>query len=281
MSRIHNLLQTPTLQVGDLSSTSVDVGPEEQSTKASEFEEQPVETARLAPELRIVFHTAPSSPSADRFRLLRMRLREFRSAKTLSRLLITSPLPHDGKSTISVNLASALGEGGLRRVLLIEADLHHSDLIRQLGLRSWAGLADCLERGVAPQSAIRKVEPLGWSLLPAGAARDNPTELLQAPALSSMMQTLSPLFDWILIDAPPIIPLTDALSLRQHTDASLLVIRAGRTPHEAVEKAVALLGQQHILGMVLNGTDESEREYAKYGYHGDKGVRGAKQTEEQ
>src|SRR5262249_36138324 len=152
---------------------------DQNSTKKAEGEEIPIERANIQPASRVVFHTDPNSPSADRFRLLRMRLRELRNSKALKRILITSPLPHDGKSTMCLNLATALAEGGLRSVLLIEADLHHSALTQQLGLTPWAGLTDCLDEGLDPQSGIRKVEPLGWRLLPAGTTRSNPTELLQ------------------------------------------------------------------------------------------------------
>src|SRR5258708_4471362 len=95
MSRIHNLLQKPILQVGEVSPASVAVSAAENGTKKGDVQEIPIERANIDPGNRIVFHTDPSSPSADRFRLLRMRLREFRNTKALKRVLITSPLPHD------------------------------------------------------------------------------------------------------------------------------------------------------------------------------------------
>src|SRR6202022_3963639 len=119
-------------------------------------------------------------------------------------------------------------------------------------------------------SAIRRVEPLNWYLLPAGSPAANPTELLQTPALSAVMQKLSPYFDWILIDSPPILPLTDALMLQRQSDATLLVVRAGATPDESVEEAIALVGRQNIAGVVLNGIEGLDRLYGKYGYYGKK-----------
>jgi Mrp family chromosome partitioning ATPase len=116
-----------------------------------------------------------------------------------------------------------------------------------------------------PLSAIRRIEPLGWYLLPAGEPRRNPTELLQTPAFGQIMQKLSPCFDWILIDSPPVIPLTDSLSLQHHADASLLVVRAGQTPREAVEQTIELLGKKNILGVVLNGVEA--RNHLYYQYH--------------
>ena len=136
------------------------------------------------------------------------------------------------------------------------------------------GFAECLEGDLSPVSAIRRLEPLGWYLLSAGEPPSgNPTDLLQSEALPGVMQKLSPYFDWILIDSPPISPLTDALSLAQHTDASLVVIRAGRTPRDAVERALALLPPEHVLAVVLNGAEGLNRLDSKYyGYYGNKAV---------
>jgi Mrp family chromosome partitioning ATPase len=122
------------------------------------------------------------------------------------------------------------------------------------------------------------VEPLGWYLLPAGEARGNPTDLLQTPALARVMEMLVPRFDWILIDSPPVIPLTDALLLRQQASGSLLVVRAGRTPEEAVEDAISLLGKQHLLGVVLNGIEGLDRQYSKYGYYDKSAAQKQKQS---
>jgi capsular exopolysaccharide synthesis family protein len=238
--------------------------------QTSEFERIPVEEVQVRPESRIIFHTDPNSPGADRFRLLRMRLRALWNTRKLRTLLITSPLPGDGKSTIALNLATSLAERGKRSVLLIEADLHRSPLTKELGIQAGPGLAECLESGLSPFSAIRRLEPLGWYFLAGGQAHSNPTELVHGDALSAVMQELSPHFDWILIDSPPVTPLADALSLGRHADASLLVARAGRTHSEVLERAIALLGRDNILGLVLNGVEELDQMYsAYYGYSGD------------
>ncbi len=237
--------------------------------KCCEPPQIPVEEAQIRPESRIVFHTDPRSPGADRFRYLRMRLRELWKAGKLRAVLITSPLPGDGKSTVALNLATALTEQGKRTVLLIEGDLHHSSLTQQLGVKAGPGLAECLEDGLNPLSVVRRIEPLGIYLLSSGEAHSNPTELLQSEALSDIMEDLSPYFDWIVIDSPPVTPLTDALSLARQTDASLVVARAGATPREAIEQTVNLLGTGHVLGILLNGVEGLNRLYSKYsGYYG-------------
>jgi len=247
-------------------STSASNGASENVGTPLSVQQVPTTEVQVAPDSRIVVHTDPRSAGADRFRFLRMCLRELWKAGKLKSLLITSPLPQDGKSTIALNLATALAERGKHSVLLIEADLHHPTLTTQLGLEGRHGLADCLDDSLNPISVIRRIEPLSWYLLSAGEPRSNPTELLQSEALAGLIQKLCTQFDWVLIDSPPVSPLTDALLLARQANATLLVAREGRTPRETLERAIALLGRQRVLGIVLNGMEGLEPLYS--GYYG-------------
>jgi capsular exopolysaccharide synthesis family protein len=218
---------------------------------------------------RIVTLTDPRSPGADRFRYLGMRLRELRETAKLRTLVVTSPLPRDGKTTIALNLATTLATIGNHSVLLIEADLHCPTVAKNLGIEPRPGLAECLEQGLDPVTALQRVEPLGWHLLHAGTPISNPTELLQSELVPRIVQTLSSRFDWVVIDAPPVAPLTDAVSLSRHADATLLVVRAGRTPRESVEEALAAIGRENVAGIVFNADDQLNHHYSKYrGYYG-------------
>jgi capsular exopolysaccharide synthesis family protein len=233
--------------------------------EAPAFPEFPVEEAKLRPETRLAYQTEPRSLAADRFRLLRMKLKAYWTAGKLKKLLITGALAHDGKSTVLLNLATALAERGKHTVLVVDADLHHASVTETLGLKAWAGLTDCLVDDGAPLlSAIRRIEPLGWFLLPAGEPCKNPTELLQTRAFGNILDQLTPCFDWILIGSPPVLSLTDSISLQQHADAALLVVRAGQTPREAVEQTIELLGNKNILGIVLNGVETRDHPYHYY-----------------
>jgi protein-tyrosine kinase len=272
MSHLRNLFHNPSGHAHIPSSPSIAAVPDHfvtspsVATVAPPLPDFPVAEAQLRPESRLVFYAEPRSPAADRYRLLRMKLKTLSNTGKLKKLLITGPLAHDGKSTVVMNLATALAERGKRRVLVVETDLHNSSLSHSLRLKPWAGLTECLvDESTPPFSAIRRIEPLGWYLLAAGEPRRNPTELLQTPAFGRIMEHLSPSFDWILIDSPPVIPLTDSISLQQHADASLLVVRAGRTPREAVEKSIELLGKKNILGVILNGMEA--RDHLYYQYH--------------
>jgi capsular exopolysaccharide synthesis family protein len=248
----------------DKGSRTASVAEVEENEISSALKHALVEKVAIEPDSRAALLMHPKSAGADRFRYLRMRLQDLRQIAKLQSLVITSPLPEDGKSTIAMCLATALAEGGKRSTLLIEADLHHPTLGSSLGLRPARGLAECLESEFDPLSEIRKIEPLGWYLLHSGRAKNNPTELLQSDALSAVMQRVSPHFDWILIDSPPALPLTDAFSLSRQVDATLLVARADRTPREAIEETLELIGRKHVVGIVLNGAEGLTSLYSKY-----------------
>jgi capsular exopolysaccharide synthesis family protein len=234
----------------------------------------PMDEANFTPEARIIFHTAPRDPAADRFRLLRMHLRDIWRTGRLKKLLITGALAGDGKSTVTMNLATALVERGRRSVLVVEADLHHTAISEVLRLKQKAGMSDCLvDETLSPLACIRRIEPFGWHLLSAGEPRKNSTELLQGPNLGRILNEAAASFDWVLIDSPPVVPLTDTVSLQQHADATLLVVRAEQTPREAVEQTISLLGKKNILGIVLNGVEpRNHRCYQYYERYGRQNV---------
>jgi tyrosine-protein kinase Etk/Wzc len=230
-----------------------------------------VEQVEIRADSHIVLHTHPRGPGADRFRYLRMQLRELWKLGGLRRLVITSPKPNDGKSTVALNLATALAEGGKRSVLLIDADLYQGSIAHAVGLDALPGLAECLEEGIEPLDALRRLEPLHWYLLPAGTPKGNPTELLQADLFTRLIHKLTPSFDWILMDSPPVVPLADALSLSHHADATLLVVRADQTPKQSIEDALERLGPKHQpLAIILNGAEGLHRLYTDYYGHYDK-----------
>jgi protein-tyrosine kinase len=229
-----------------------------------DLQQVPIQEIQLDSGSRIAVHSDPRGLAADRFRFLRLRLRELAAARKLKSILVTSPLPQDGKSTVALNLTTVLAEQGRRRVLLVEADLYHATIAEQLGVSARPGLAECLEGGLDPLSALRRIEPLGWYFLPGGAPHSNPTELMQSDRLIVTLEALFRHFDWVVIDSPPVAPVTDALSLARHVDASLVVARAGVTPQEAVATACTLLGPKHVIGIILNGVQGLERIYSKY-----------------
>ncbi len=237
----------------------------------------PVETVSVTEECRLVIQTDPRSAGADRFRLVQMRLRHLQASKKLRNLLITSPTPGDGKSTVAINLATALAEKGKRAVLLLEADVYRPSLLKKLGLSPWAGLTECLDNKSDPMLAIRRVDPMGFYILPGGTPTPG-GNFLQSTLTPQFFEGLATTFKWILVDSPPTTPMAEILALKVLTDATLLVARAGETPREGIESAIQTLGRDHIIGIVLNGMEGLEKVYSKYyGYvqpnDGSKGTR--------
>ena len=236
--------------------------------EVSALAKAPVVQVTITPENRIVVATDLSSPGSDRFRFLRMRLHKLRSAGNVRSLVVTSALPQDGKSTVAMNLATVLAEGGKSAVLLIEGDLHRPSITTTLSIPKSRGLAECVETGLNPLSVIQKIEPLGWYFLQAGSTSSNPTEMLQDDALGTVMETTRRHFDWTIIDTPPLAVLTDALLLGRYADTSLMVIRAESTPKPAINEALNRLGTKHVFGIIVNGEAELNEAASRYaGYY--------------
>jgi len=149
----------------------------------------------------------------------------------------------------------------------LEADLRRPFLGQQLQLKASPGLAECLEQGFDPLSAIRRIEPLRFYLLPAGKPVANPLALLQSQRFSKLIQDLADYFHWILIDSPPVSPVADTLALKAHIDGTLLVVRARVTPRDAMEEAVKHFEPGQVIGLILNGADGLDRSYSQYYRH--------------
>lgn len=277
MAKFRKLIPKPDDETDPFSSAPTDAGDESADFVA--LQSAPAEDVDIQKGCRLVVHTDPRGPAAERFRYLRIRLREPWETGKLKTVLITSALPQDGKSTIALNLASSLCEHGKKRVLLVEGDLHRPSLALQLGLKPGPGLVECLASDVNPIPLIHRLEPLGWYLLKAGGNCINPTELLQSGALPGLLARLSPHFDWILFDSPPVIPVTDALAIARDADAILMVVRAGSTSREAVQRSLAQLGRRKLLAVVLNAIEGLSLVYSKYGYYNNPSVEGVPATE--
>jgi capsular exopolysaccharide synthesis family protein len=224
----------------------------------------PVRIVSVPPEARLVVHSDPSGPGSDRFRYLRLKLRELRRNRPLQAIAVTSAQPQDGKSTVALNLATALAEGGKRSVLCVEADLYHPTVCDALGVKAYTGLAEVLEDRADPLASILRLDPLGWYVLPSGGRQENPTERLSSEYLAVVITKLRQHFEWILVDSPPVLAVTDSLILSEQLDGALLVVRAGETPKESVEEALTLLGEKRVAGIVLNETKSLDLTYSKY-----------------
>lgn len=206
----------------------------------------------VTPASRFVFLTEPDSLAAEKFRFLGVRLRQIRHSRSLKKILVTSTIPQEGKSLVSANLAGVLAQRK-EKVLLIEGDLRRPVLAEQFGLGRLAGLSEWLQSGLQNASCIYHLrEPAFW-IMPAGDSPLNALELMQSGRLSQLMAQLATLFDWIIVDSPPLLPLADTTVWARLTDGTLLVAREGITEKAPLQRGLEMIKKSDLLGVVLNG----------------------------
>jgi capsular exopolysaccharide synthesis family protein len=209
---------------------------------------------------RLVYFTEPDSLAAEKFRFLGVRLRQLRQNRTLKRVLVTSTIPEEGKSLVSANLAGVLARRK-EKVLLIEGDMRRPTLAQQFSLGRLAGLAEWLQSKQPAPSNIYHLGGPGFWFMPAGDPPANPLELMQSGRLSQLMTQLSTFFDWIIVDSPPLLPLADTTVWARLTEGTLLVAREGKTQKAALQRGLEILKKSDLLGVVLNGCSQSDKNY--------------------
>jgi len=207
-----------------------------------------------------------SAKGTEEYRTLRSRLYHIREKMPLKKLLVTSALPKEGKSFTSANLAQVMVRQHGRRALLIDADLRAPRLHQMLGAPNGPGLAEYL-LGKADEASVMQRGPMeGLFFIASGKSLEDPAELVASGRLKILLQRVEPLFDWIIVDSPPAVPVSDASVLANACDGVLMVVRSNSTPSDVARKARMEFPDQMLVGVVLNGTDRAEAEYARYYY---------------
>jgi capsular exopolysaccharide synthesis family protein len=211
--------------------------------------------------------TTPGLPpmALEQYRRLGATVHEHQVERGLKMLMVTSAVPAEGKTLTVVNLALTLSESFKRRVLLIDADLRQPSLHEIFGLPNSIGLGEVLD-GAATGIPFMTVSTR-LSVLPAGQPRENPMAGLTSPRMMALLEQASDQFDWVLLDAPPVLLLPDAQLLAREAGAVVFVIKAGTTPFATVEKAISSLGRDYIVGSVLNRVEWKALPAAE-GYYG-------------
>jgi capsular exopolysaccharide synthesis family protein len=211
--------------------------------------------------------STPTAPPmlAERFRRLAATLHHAQLVDGLRTVMVTSADPGDGKTLTSANLALTLSESYRRNVLLIDADLRRPSLHDVFNVPNVHGLNEGLKAASDARLNVIKISDT-LTLLPAGRPDPDPMSSLTSIRMTEILQEASQRFDWIIVDTAPLGLLADASLLSRIVDKSLLVIRAGQTPHASVDRAVTALGRDHIIGVVLNAVEAPASDGAKYYY---------------
>lgn len=230
-----------------------------------------IETSSLASSGKfgngLITRDDPQSPFAEAIRAIRTSITLTRSKGGGRVILVTSSLQGEGKSSISSNLAAALAQTN-KKVLLIDSDLRKGTVRQKLQLPKKQGFSELLA-GVEKDPTFVQVDGLSsLYVLQSGSVPPNPSELLELPVLDEWLSKWRKDFDYVVVDSPPILPVTDAIILQSYADATLLVARSGVTERPQLRRSQQMLGKQgqHFVGVVLNGLKMQDGSY--YGYYG-------------
>jgi capsular exopolysaccharide synthesis family protein len=232
------------------------------SARAAEFSSREISAARVEPHLVAI--TEPRSPECEQFRSLRTRILEAGERDHKRAFVITSAGVSEGKTLTALNLAWLLAQSDGVSALVIDADLRQPCAADYLGIQTEFGLSEVLTGETKLTQAIVKLKPSGLHLLPGGAAREDVAELLSGPRFSRLLEEARKLFDFIIIDAPPLGVFTDANLLINRADAALLVVRASMTRYSVVERLLEQLPRERMLGVVLNRAEAKLDDTAYY-----------------
>lgn len=206
------------------------------------------------------------SSAAEAYRSLRTALRFVELGDPARSLVVSSPASRDGKSTTAGNLAIALAQGG-ERVILVDADLRVAGLTKMFRLEGAPGLTDVITGAADLDDTLHDHREL-LQVLPSGALPPNPSELLGSQQMASLIDALTSRCDTVILDAPPVLPVTDAVVLSSQVGGTLLVVRHGRTRRAAVAEATRRLAavDAAVAGFVLNDRPRSldEASYRAY-----------------
>jgi polysaccharide biosynthesis transport protein len=215
----------------------------------------------------LIVHHRPMSVAAESWRAMRTNLLFTSPDRPVKTIVVTSPSPQEGKTTISIGLATAIAQAG-KPVLLIDADLRQPRLHQAFGLAKELGLTTALREERPVEELIKTTEVPNLFLLPSGPVPPNPAELCHSERLFQLVKFLEQRYDRIFLDAPPALLVTDPVLLAARFDAAILVVRTGQTTKKALQDCHRQLCEvgANVIGCVLNDMDITQRGYRYYPY---------------
>jgi capsular exopolysaccharide synthesis family protein len=236
-----------------------------EAARAGGFVTYDISPSRVEPHLVAV--SQPRSAYTEQFRDLRTKILQAGERMQMRAIVVTSVGIAEGKTLTALNLAWLLAQTEGVRALVIDSDLRRPCATDYLGIDAQGGLSEVLGGQLNLEEAIVRLEPAGLHLLPGGRPRDDVAELLSGPSYARILGEVRRMFDYIIIDAPPLGIFTDASVLMSRADAGLLVVRAGKTRYAAVDKLLEQMPKERLLGVVLNRTAEQPDAASYYYQH--------------
>jgi capsular exopolysaccharide synthesis family protein len=265
MSRVHDAMQRAGMR--PIAQAPVSVRPQTATVAEPPSADTIAMVAPVGAAARDTVLDPKIDPSVvDELRKLASAVHQARLAQDLKVFTIVSSAPEEGKSMTALNLALTLASSYNLKVLLIDADLRAPSIGVMLGVPPSPGLTELLSAPSGASWPLHQVAP-SFVVLTAGQRTRDPISRISSVRLKEILTKARERFDAIIIDTPPIGPFPDAALLSAMSDAALLVIGAGATPCRAVQRAVEIIGEEKILGVVLNGVDWAALSES-YGYYG-------------
>jgi capsular exopolysaccharide synthesis family protein len=219
-----------------------------------------------SPEALVIDPLHPHEAPTEEFRTLRTRLNHMQSLQPIHTAVITSPSPGEGKSFAATNLALAEAQLSGNLTLLCDFDLRRPVVHNLLQTDRGPGITDDLQGKVALHQAMRRLGDTNLYVMPAGEPVINPLELLNLKEVKQMLDRLPSLFNWVILDSPPLLFAADANLLSTLCHGTILVVRIGATTIDSVTRAMQSLCQNNVLGIIVNGARRGEL-YSRYTYY--------------
>jgi capsular exopolysaccharide synthesis family protein len=232
------------------------------ATRAGGFVSYDISPARVEPHLVAI--SQPRSAYCEQFRSLRTRILQAGEKMQMRALVVTSAGVAEGKTLTALNLGWLLAQTEGIRALVIDSDLRRPCATDYFGIDATAGLSEVLGGQLSLEDAIVRLDPAGLHLLPGGQPRDDVAELLSGPTYARVLQQARRMFDYIIIDAPPLGIFTDANVLMSRADGAMLVVRSGKTRYSSVDKLLEQIPREKLLGVVLNRAEEQPEATSYY-----------------
>lgn len=225
--------------------------------------------ARENPAEKLITRHHPKSPVSEAFRSLRTSLHFVGANQQYRSLLVTSPGPTEGKSTVLSNLAVTLAQSG-KRVLVVDADLRKPNQHKIFEIPNSAGLTNVLVGESEFSETVRDTGVDNLSLLTSGPIPPNPSELLESEGMRALLEQAKDQYDFVLVDSPPVLPITDAAVMASQVDGILLVVKSGQTRVDLAKEAKDTLANARgkIVGVILNQIRYDGDDYRYYYYYG-------------
>ena len=217
--------------------------------------------------INLIAHNDLKNPATEAYRVIRTSIQFAQAGKELKTLAVTSCIPNDGKSMTAANLAVVLTQAG-KSVLLIDCDMRNPTVHKNFNLSNKVGLSSCISMGTALSDAVQKTSIEGLYALTGGVIPPNPSELLGSEQMKNVLQRAKEQYDYVLIDTPPVMPVTDALIVSRFVDGMILVIASAEVKVEMARdvKNQLVNAGANILGVVLNKVRSEHHGYG-YGYY--------------